>query len=376
MRRAGGAPLRVAALQGAAAWLSWLHTDEVHRIWLTLHTMVWTDVAFRTLTAFMSNEENALNNPLIEKALVKGHLATRVLAIRRLVEDSSKDRISLRTLLKDLRRHRNLFTRENHVCCDGTPYDYQVLRKARFVENAGTPGKGVPRGGPKDDTLSEALHFQFDKLIGIDDPTKRSREDCLPACLLKTMEIWLNNSGATELEKWSHAYLAHAGGPNERARLTDAIVTVDKITDLIRNLARVAQAMSLFVCGGGREGAVMPTAPFDQFEKLNNPILHDRDEGGRATCGIGDASTGTAVWTRSRTSWSGHPRKRAGFDRDAGQTRILEPLVHRLASVVDADRARFGAVGQRREEIGQLGVPMLGHEPLDVGAPAPAARLA
>jgi hypothetical protein len=97
MRRAGGAPLRVAALQGAAAlWLSWLHTDEVHPIWPTLHTMVWTDVAFRTLTAFMSNEENALNNPLIEEALVKGHLATQVLAIRRLVEDSSKDRISLR----------------------------------------------------------------------------------------------------------------------------------------------------------------------------------------------------------------------------------------------------------------------------------------
>jgi hypothetical protein len=187
MRRAGGAPLRVAALQGAAAlWLSWLHTDEVHPIWPTLHTMVWTDVAFRTLTAFMSNEENALNNPLIEEALVKGHLATQVLAIRRLVEDSSKDRISLRTLLKDLRRHRNLFTRENYVCCDGTPYDYQVLRKARFVENAGTPGKGAPRGGPQDDTLSEALHIQFDKLIGIDDPTKRSREDCLFAFILST----------------------------------------------------------------------------------------------------------------------------------------------------------------------------------------------
>ena len=83
-------------------WLSWLHTDEVHPIWPTLHTMVWTEVAFRTLTAFMSNEENALNNPLIEEALVKGHLATQVLAIRRLVEDSFKDRISLRTLLKGL----------------------------------------------------------------------------------------------------------------------------------------------------------------------------------------------------------------------------------------------------------------------------------
>jgi hypothetical protein len=62
-------------------------------------------------------------------------------------------------------------------------------------------------------------------------------------------------------------------------------VTVDNITDVIRNLARVAQAMSLFVYGGGREGAVMPTAPFDQFEKLNNPILHDRDEGGERLVG-------------------------------------------------------------------------------------------
>ena len=140
-------------------WLSWLHTDEVHTIWPTLHTMMWTDVAFRTLTAFMSNEENALNNPLIEEALVKGHLATQVLAIRRLVEDSSKDRISLRTLLKDLRRHRNLFTRENYVCCDGTPYDYQVLRKARFVENAGTPGKRAPRGGLR--TTPSRRHCTF-----------------------------------------------------------------------------------------------------------------------------------------------------------------------------------------------------------------------
>ena len=33
-------------------WLTWLHTDEHHAIWPTLHTMVWTDVAFNALTAF------------------------------------------------------------------------------------------------------------------------------------------------------------------------------------------------------------------------------------------------------------------------------------------------------------------------------------
>jgi hypothetical protein len=138
-------------------WLSWLHTDEIHPIWPTLHTMVWTDVAFKALTAFaVGNDENALSNPLIAEALVTGHVATQVLTIRRLVEDTPKKRISLRTLVKDLKRHIDAFTRENYVCYDGLPYDYQAARNARFIENAGNWGQGglwVPRGGPQDDAL-------------------------------------------------------------------------------------------------------------------------------------------------------------------------------------------------------------------------------
>lgn len=44
--------------------------------------------------------------------------------------------------------------------------------------------------------------------------------------------------------------------------------------------------------------------------------------------------------------------------------------------VVDAHRARLGAVGQYRQQIGELGVPMLRHEPFHLVAPAPFARLA
>ena len=40
------------------------------------------------------------------------------------------------------------------------------------------------------------------------------------------------------------------------------------------------------------------------------------------------------------------------------------------ASVVDAGRARLGAVGGRRRQIGQLRVPMLRNEPFDVITPA------
>jgi hypothetical protein len=31
-------------------WLSWISTDEHHAIWTVLSSMVWTDVAFKTLT--------------------------------------------------------------------------------------------------------------------------------------------------------------------------------------------------------------------------------------------------------------------------------------------------------------------------------------
>ena len=95
-------PLRVAAFQGRRRCGSrgCTRTKSIRSADAAHHGV--THVAFRTLTAFMSNEENALNKPLIEEALVKGHLATQVLAICRRVEDSFKDRISLRTLLKGL----------------------------------------------------------------------------------------------------------------------------------------------------------------------------------------------------------------------------------------------------------------------------------
>jgi hypothetical protein len=89
-------------------------------IWRTLDTMVWTDVAFNALKTFAKdNDENALNNPLIVEALVRGHMAT---AIRRLMEKThDKERLSVPRLVNDLKRHRKLFTRENYVCYDGLP---------------------------------------------------------------------------------------------------------------------------------------------------------------------------------------------------------------------------------------------------------------
>ncbi len=164
-------------------WLSWIDTDEHHAIWRVLSSMVWTDVSFRVLTQFAVNDENnGLNNSLLAEALLDGHVATQVLAIRRLMDDDNSGIISLRRLIKDLRRNFALLTRENYVCFDGLPYDYEAVQQKEMMERA---GKGIFWGetsGPGAHGTSRMAHEQFDKLAGID-PAKRSREDRLPAFL-------------------------------------------------------------------------------------------------------------------------------------------------------------------------------------------------
>ena len=279
-------------------WLSWLDTDEDHAIWRTLNALVWRDVAFKALTAFaLCNDEIALHNPLVAEALINGHVAAHVLAIRRLTERTPKERLSLRWLVSHLKKHIDLFTRENWVCYDGLPYDYQVVRDAHFSKLAAKKEATVSfmwgaTEGPEADGASEIMHQHFDKLAGVD-PAARTREDRLRRDLLSTIDKWLDESGADDLAKWASTYLAHAGGPNERARLADMEITSKKIADAIKALARATEAISLFVYGGGRAGAVMPVAQYNQFEKLDKPIIRH----------AGDENTGKDRWRSYSAIW-------------------------------------------------------------------------
>jgi hypothetical protein len=239
--------------------------------------MIWKEVGFRALSNLAGDDANALNNPLLMEALLDGHVATQVLAIRRLMDDSGSGVISLRRLLKDVKANKNLFTRENYVCFDGLPYDYRAVRDARLRKFAEEGVKvkffwGSIEGAEADGT-SELAHMQFDKLAGVD-AEKRSQEDRLPARLFDIIEGWLAASGADDLAKWSSTYLAHAGGPERREQIKSLTVTANKIENAIRVLSRAAEAMSAWLLNaGGRSAALMRVAQFNPFEKLDKPVM-------------------------------------------------------------------------------------------------------
>jgi hypothetical protein len=256
------------------AWVDWLDHDEHHAIWQTISSMVWNDVSFRTIAHLaIQNEKSPLSNPLVAEQIIQGHVARQILSIRRLV-DRTKGVISLRRLITDIRNNFDLFTRENYVCYDGLPYDYEPVMQRQMQHKS---GKGVVWGhtsGPEAWSTSEMAHEAFDRLAG-KNAGDRARSDRLPKKLLARVEEWLDKSGADELADWSHEYLAHAS-TRERRELKEAQITNDKITVVIKNVARVTEALSADILHDrGGINSLMATAQFDKFEHLDRPVLFE-----------------------------------------------------------------------------------------------------
>jgi hypothetical protein len=159
------------------------------------------------------------------------------------------------------------------VCFDGLPYDYEAVLQKELLQHVGSGPFWASTTGPAAHGTSRLAHEQFDRLSGIE-PKMRRRTDRLPLSLLETIDKWLDESGADDLAQWSHAYLAHAGGPESRKRIAELVVTGDKITGAIRALARVTEAISAWLLfAGGRSHSLMPVEQFDLFANLDKPIM-------------------------------------------------------------------------------------------------------
>jgi hypothetical protein len=263
-------------------WLSWLNTDEHHAIWQVIFSMVWHDVYFRTLAELADkNPDSGIHNSLVSEAIVTGYFATQVLSIRRLM-DTRNDVISLPRLLKELRRHLRLFTRENFVAFDGLPYDYEAAQQRVILRDLaqGRWSFWGEQWGPDAHIPAARAHEQFDRLTGVR-PENRRRDDRLPKRIIDTLEHWLKEDVIDEIVKWSHTFLAHAAGPTSPNRndIAAAAPTVEKITTSIKCFVRVADAATGFILFESGRGVLVPVPQFNQFAKLENSLMpSDRHE--------------------------------------------------------------------------------------------------
>ena len=174
-------------------WMEWLNGQDPQSISPQIYSMLWDYALFRVVNELRKiaamDPENGVrfNNPVIH-LFDAGFVTKQVISIRRLTEKPKYDPkwaiISLHSVIDDIKTNVNLITRENYVCYDGLPYDYEAVQR-QWLSTLSRESRGVhvgllPTNGPNTWPMSERVHKTFDKLSGVE-PENRKRTDVIRA---------------------------------------------------------------------------------------------------------------------------------------------------------------------------------------------------
>ncbi len=268
-------------------WLFWLHGDTHHSIFNQITSLLWDYALFQTLNdlrvraAKNKLEGLGFNAPTL-MLLDSGFVAKQAMGIRRLT-DRADDVISLKRLVLDINKHRELISREVFVAHDGLPYDYAVVKEEYYAEKLkrGEGGwcEGVETTGAKAWHASERMHEVFDRMSGTPS-TQRTRDDLIAECCFEDLNSTLG--ACNGLHKFADKFIAHAAGADSRAELPADFksVTLGKLARCLQATTTVAGSISRWILGDGTSWKV----PQPQFDPLQN-----LDQGWVAKGALGEA---------------------------------------------------------------------------------------
>lgn len=131
--------------------LEYLRGDSETSVANQVHELVWDTVVFRTLNEARRIEPNHTVNGATWELMTKGYPGIMTLGVRRLVDrDQRVD--SVWNAIAEIEKHSDLLTRENFVCHDGLPYDYEKVER-HYLASLDRSRKVNVRWAP-----SEGLH--------------------------------------------------------------------------------------------------------------------------------------------------------------------------------------------------------------------------
>jgi hypothetical protein len=256
-------------------WIEWLHGKDHHSISKQISSILWDYALFITVNELrridVEEPENdvGINGPVIH-LFDAGFVTTQAVAIRRLIEKPKNDPqwavISLLRVLNDIEQNLDLMTRENYVCYDGLPYDYNLVHQ-RWLSSLpnGSHSGSLPTNGPNAFDMSESVHKNFDILAQVD-PKSRSRNDRIKIDVLEHLKSEIKKCG--NIKKYVDKFIAHAAAPETRASLLDDEkgITLERLKTCHKIIYQVASFISLQLLWESNIGGL----PVPQYDHLKN----------------------------------------------------------------------------------------------------------
>lgn len=288
-------------------WLEWLNGDDPHFICRQIYSMLWDHALFSVVNelrriAIEEPETGIGFNSSVIRLFDTGFVTTQSTKIRRLIEKPKSNPkwavISLRRVLKDISDNASLLTRENLVCYDGLPYDYDEVHR-KWLASLPVTESGIHCGslafqGPNAWAASERVHKHFD-ILAQKDPHERTRGDMVKQQVFENLESQIQK--CDHVKTYVDKFIAHAAAPETREDLQteEEAMTLERLEACYRTLYCVASFISGSLLWDSSLGG-LPVPQFDHLKDIEKRWVSPRNVG------------------KARETWRAFEEKVSGWD--------------------------------------------------------------
>ena len=224
------------------------------------------------------------------------HLGPRCKAgarqIRRLIDKTSGVVSFGAAFIIDLHSHWPLFTRENYICHDGPPYDFEAVMMREFRR-----GQGKAHSGHDHGPWTHGRRHAGARAVR---PARRNRSGQAHAGRPPAEDFARYPRGLARRQRRRRArrleprFLRTRAVQTRRKQIEEGLVTADEISEATRTLVRATEAVSAYVLfAGGRVNGLVPVA-----QSINSNIWANRrySRAIRATPLLGRVQPGTGYY--------------------------------------------------------------------------------
>ena len=258
-------------------WLERLNGPHANAVSNQLRTLMYFDTAYATLTAAHRLEAYRPINEMLFMLYEHGYASLIATGVRRLVDTDEKtgSLMSLVLAIESVEQHESLFTRENFVCNDGLPFDFQTVIDQFYRDNPAANPEGylrLPTSGPQGWMSSELAHQAFDRLAAHVGGETRKRGDRISPQVFERLRTALASDPIKKLCAFVDTRIAHAdhsrdlSAPHLNASLVDVAAAYQELVG-VRNF------LSATLLGGPSFASAVAVPQYDISAALDEPFV-------------------------------------------------------------------------------------------------------
>lgn len=255
-------------------WKGWLLGDDENSVRNQIFRLIWDTAVFEIVKtshnlSFQRGGESALPNWAVSDLILYSYFETQVVAIVRLLDNRS-DVISLKRLVKDIRKSHRCLTRKNMLDVLGLPYDYEDgLADAHTSNN---PSEFIRCAN------SENMHKRIDLLVGVLAAGQRKPTDTVRECVLDWIEKRLEIIELEDIRKYRNKFVAHAATAESRKwkNTDDFKISLGKISEAHKIICETSAFIAENILGKSIQ-QFFARSSRDVLENLDKPLAAQED---------------------------------------------------------------------------------------------------